>query len=107
MTTPIFRDYAYPPSHPLHLPHSSSHRSDPNPSNTNDTVLEEDDDLSEDEYPYRRKAIALFDFEPEHETEFALKAGQTMWISHKHGQGWLVAEDIKTGMFTFCRQRIR
>ncbi|CCH41709.1 Class E vacuolar protein-sorting machinery protein [Wickerhamomyces ciferrii] len=43
------------------------------------------------------KAIALFDFQPENDNEVALKEGQIIWISYRHGQGWLVAEDSQTG----------
>lgn len=43
------------------------------------------------------KAIALFDFIPENDNEVGLKEGQIIWISYRHGQGWLVAEDSKTG----------
>ncbi|EMR09101.1 hypothetical protein PNEG_02445 [Pneumocystis murina B123] len=43
------------------------------------------------------KAVALFDFIPEHENEFALVRGQKIWISYRHGQGWLVAVDPETG----------
>ncbi|KAG4305266.1 hypothetical protein PORY_001436 [Pneumocystis oryctolagi] len=43
------------------------------------------------------KAVALFDFIPEHENEFALVRGQHMWISYRHEQGWLVAVDPETG----------
>lgn len=43
------------------------------------------------------KAIALFDFTPENDNEVGLKEGQIIWISYRHGQGWLVAEDSQTG----------
>lgn len=43
------------------------------------------------------KAIALFDFVPENDNEVGLKEGQIIWISYRHGQGWLVAEDSNTG----------
>jgi hypothetical protein len=39
------------------------------------------------------KAVALFDFESEHANELALKEGQIILVSYRHGQGWLVAED--------------
>ena len=45
----------------------------------------------------RRRAVALFDFSPEHENEYGLTVGQVVWISYRHGQGWLVAEDTETG----------
>lgn len=44
-----------------------------------------------------RKAIALFDFSPENDNEVRLREGQIIWISYRHGQGWLVAEDPITG----------
>lgn len=43
------------------------------------------------------EAIALFDFIPEHENEFALVRGQKIWISYRHEQGWLVAVNPETG----------
>jgi SH3 domain len=42
------------------------------------------------------KAVALFDFERENENELPLVEGQVVWVSYRHGQGWLVAEDPKT-----------
>lgn len=46
------------------------------------------------------KAVALFDFVQENENELPLVEGQVVWISFRHGMGWLVAEDPKTGMFS-------
>ena len=43
------------------------------------------------------KAIALFDFKSENENELALREGQVLWVSYRHGQGWLVAKDPATG----------
>ena len=43
------------------------------------------------------KAVALFDFVREHENELPLTEGQLILVSYRHGQGWLVAEDPKTG----------
>lgn len=43
------------------------------------------------------KAVALFDFESEHQNELPLKEGQVILVSYRHGQGWLVAEDPRTG----------
>ncbi|KAI8623999.1 hypothetical protein F5Y19DRAFT_468156 [Xylariaceae sp. FL1651] len=42
------------------------------------------------------KAVALFDFQRENENELPLVEGQIIWVSYRHGQGWLVAEDPKT-----------
>lgn len=43
------------------------------------------------------RAIALFDFSPEHENEFPLTEGQVIYISSRHGLGWLVAVDMESG----------
>lgn len=43
------------------------------------------------------KAVALFDFARENENELPLKEGQIIWVSYRHGQGWLVAEDPRSG----------
>lgn len=43
------------------------------------------------------KAVALFDFTREHENELPLTEGQVIYVSYRHGQGWLVAEDPKSG----------
>jgi hypothetical protein len=43
------------------------------------------------------KAVALFDFIQENENELPLVEGQVVWVSYRHGMGWLVAEDPKTG----------
>lgn len=42
------------------------------------------------------KAVALFDFQRENENELPLVEGQVIWVSYRHGHGWLVAEDPKT-----------
>jgi SH3 domain len=42
------------------------------------------------------KAVALFDFHRENENELPLVEGQVIWVSYRHGQGWLVAEDPRT-----------
>jgi hypothetical protein len=43
------------------------------------------------------KAVALFDFAREHENELPLQEGQIILVSYRHGQGWLVAQDPKSG----------
>ena len=43
------------------------------------------------------KAVALFDFTRENENELPLFEGQVIWVSYRNGQGWLVAEDPKSG----------
>ncbi|KAF4125188.1 Variant SH3 domain [Geosmithia morbida] len=45
---------------------------------------------------FHGKAVALFDFARENENELPLVEGQIIWVSYRHGQGWLVAEDPKT-----------
>ncbi|PHH70591.1 hypothetical protein CDD80_5896 [Ophiocordyceps camponoti-rufipedis] len=45
---------------------------------------------------FHGKAVALFDFQRENEMELPLVEGQIIWVSYRHGQGWLVAEDPKT-----------
>lgn len=56
---------------------------------------DEDHSYSSDEI--NCKAMALFDFIPENDNEVALTEGQIIWISYRHGQGWLVAEDSESG----------
>ncbi|CAI6337858.1 unnamed protein product [Periconia digitata] len=43
------------------------------------------------------KAVALFDFERENDNELPLVEGQIILVSYRHGEGWLVAQDPKTG----------
>ncbi|KAJ5723928.1 hypothetical protein N7488_001963 [Penicillium malachiteum] len=73
-----------------------------------DTGLESDDDGDRygNDYHFavgcpdeemHGKAVALFDFTREHENELPLTEGQVIYVSYRHGQGWLVAEDPKTG----------
>jgi len=42
------------------------------------------------------KAVALFSFDRENENELPLVEGQIIWVSYRHEQGWLVAEDPRT-----------
>jgi len=46
------------------------------------------------------KAVALFDFIQENENELPLVEGQVVWVSYRHGMGWLVAEDPKTSAYS-------
>jgi hypothetical protein len=43
------------------------------------------------------RAIALFDFASENENELSLVEGQVILVQYRHVQGWLVAQDVKTG----------
>ncbi|KAF3932672.1 hypothetical protein ABW19_dt0202310 [Dactylella cylindrospora] len=47
------------------------------------------------------KAVALFDFTRENDNELELVEGQVIWVSYRHGQGWLVAEDPRTGEYFY------
>lgn len=74
--------------------HSQSDADDENFDNAHEDD-EEDELYGTDEI--NRRAVALFDFIPENDNEVALTEGQIIWISYRHGQGWLVAEDPSTG----------
>jgi hypothetical protein len=41
--------------------------------------------------------LALYNFEPENDNELRLVEDQTILVSYRHGQGWLVAENPETG----------
>ena len=43
------------------------------------------------------KAVALFDFTSEHHNELPLREGQIILVSYRQAQGWLVAQDPRTG----------
>lgn len=43
------------------------------------------------------ESLALYSFEPENPNELRLQEGQIILVSYRHGQGWLVAEDPRTG----------
>ena len=43
------------------------------------------------------KAVALYDFAKENENELPLLEGQVLWVSYRHIEGWLVAQDPKSG----------
>ncbi|KAI5952186.1 NBP2 [Candida theae] len=68
---------------------------------TYDDYADLEDDYDDDDY-YEKDEIncearAIFDFQPENDNEIGLSEGQVIWISYRHGQGWLVAEDPETG----------
>jgi hypothetical protein len=77
-----------------------------------DEEMSEPDDFFNDESRFSRdyqftiaspeeemhgKAVALFDFERENDNELPLIEGQIILVSYRHGQGWLVAQDPRTG----------
>ncbi|ODV64996.1 hypothetical protein HYPBUDRAFT_163750 [Hyphopichia burtonii NRRL Y-1933] len=109
-STTCIKDFGYPDSHPLRVgdfdinnltddDDDSYHDNDfYDPTyfhNSNDDFNDNTDFYSNDEI--NRKAIALFDFPPENDNEVGLTEGQIIWISYRHGQGWLVAEDPNSG----------
>jgi hypothetical protein len=51
--------------------------------------------VSPDEEMHGR-AVALFDFDAENENELSMKEGMIVFISFRHGEGWLVAQDLKS-----------
>lgn len=62
--------------------------------NTNDNDLERRQSvILPNDYIVNKRAIALYDFEPENDNELGFKEGDTLFISYRHGQGWLVAEN--------------
>jgi hypothetical protein len=77
-----------------------------------DDDMSEMDDFSRDQSRFSRdyqftiaspeeevtgRAVALFDFKPENDNELGLVEGQVILVSFKYGQGWLVAQDPRTG----------
>lgn len=67
-----------------------------NDDDDDDDDNDNDDDIIDDDYDQDEincKARAIFDFSAENDNEISLIEGQIIWISYRHGQGWLVAED--------------
>lgn len=106
------RDFAYHDRHPLYYgvrPEEADPTPDPGDQpdqvdqNEDENNLESEDNEQERGNIKRtpddiyRRAVALFDFEPENCNEARLVGGQVVWISYRHGQGWLVAENLETG----------
>lgn len=119
------RDFAYPSFHPLHygVPQASPSSVTDDGYNNMEYLddgppWQEDADLASPvikshdvgdrisrEYEFsvasadeiHGRAVALFDFTPENDNEYPLREGQLIWVSYRHGQGWLVAEDPDTG----------
>lgn len=89
------RDFGYPNDHPLHNGVVDSDLEGAEYDEVDGASSYEEGQYSSDEI--NRKAVALFDFIPENDNEVALREGQLIWISYRHGQGWLVAEDPETG----------
>lgn len=95
------RDFAYHDKHPLHYGMRPAEPENEAPEPKNDEP--QDSIIAADEQPHKkeddiyRKAVALFDFEPENSNEAPLVEGQIVWINYRHGQGWLVAENLENG----------
>lgn len=81
------RDFAYHDKHPLHYG-----------VNIKDQPSEEEEiEIERSPNDIYRRAVALFDFNPENDNEIKLTEGQTIWVTVKHDQGWVVAEILETG----------
>ncbi|EEQ37518.1 putative NAP1-binding protein [Clavispora lusitaniae] len=96
----VIKDFAYPESHPLrsgNYPSEGSSDDELDVFSTHSHVTSSGDTQIYSSDEINRRAVALFDFEPENDNEVALFEGQVIWISYRHGQGWLVAEDPDTG----------
>ena len=99
---PNHQQYVHPPRG-----HDPSSSYDYGGEGGSDTETDDDDDarfsrnysftIASPDEEMHGKAVALFDFAREHENELPLKEGQVILVSYRHGQGWLVAEDPKTG----------
>lgn len=88
-------DYAYDSTHPLRLGNYPISKHSLVASDLDFYDDPQYESYSSDEINLR--AVALFDFTPENDNEVPLKEGQEIWVSYRHGQGWLVAEDPQTG----------
>lgn len=108
------RDFAYDESNPLHYGYydDSLEETDGEEERTDMDEYEDIDDSQDDidrrqslllptEYIVNKRAVALYDFEPENDNELGFHEGDILFISYRHGQGWLVAENQardKTGL---------
>ncbi|KAI9319862.1 hypothetical protein BX666DRAFT_1339974 [Dichotomocladium elegans] len=85
---PIVRDFAYPPSSPLHYGHL------PDATERKPSIVS----LSSSEFT-GRQARALYDFVPETEYEIGMKAGDVIWVQYRQSPGWLIADvEDETGL---------
>ncbi|KAL3231619.1 NAP1-binding protein 2 [Nakaseomyces bracarensis] len=100
------KDYAYDETNALHYGYLEEEES----GETADVEGREDGEDEDSrrasvvlpqDYVINQKAVALYDFEPENDNELGLTEGDVVFISYRHGQGWLVAqneEQTKTGL---------
>lgn len=100
------KDYAYDETNALHYGYLEEEEE------LQQEELQQEEDEDEDcsrrasivlpqDYVINQRAVALYDFEPENDNELGLKEGDIVFISYRHGQGWLVAqneEQTKTGL---------
>ncbi|CCE61229.1 hypothetical protein TPHA_0A01460 [Tetrapisispora phaffii CBS 4417] len=98
------KDFAYDKSNPLHYGYFEDNSYDENEEgymHSEADGIKGDEDLDDRRQSFilpethiiNCKAIALYAFEPENENELELQEGDIIFISYKHGQGWLVAEN--------------
>ncbi|CCK68170.1 adaptor protein NBP2 KNAG_0A05020 [Huiozyma naganishii CBS 8797] len=108
------KDFAYSEADPLHYGYFDEEDNESGMINSdgvstganNDGELEDAETKRQSvilprDYIVNHRAIALYDFEPENDNELELKEEDVVYISYKHGQGWLVAENeqrTKTGL---------
>lgn len=107
------KDYAYDQSNPLHHGYLQDARKSYSNEFENNSDEDADDEGIDEDYHKRQSiilpqdylinqlAVALYDFEPENDNELGLVEGDIVYISYRHGQGWLVAENqegTKTGL---------
>ena len=80
------------------LPSGDSSSLEPGQFNTDESRYSRDYQftIASPDEEWNGKAVALFDFARENENELPLVEGQVIFVSYRHGQGWLVAEDPKT-----------
>lgn len=104
------KDYAYDRSNPLHYGYLQGEEGDYY--GEEDMMGDDGEDVDGDQdkrqsiilpkdYLINQLAVALYDFEPENDNELGLNEGDVVFISYRHGQGWLVAENqerTKTGL---------
>lgn len=101
------KDFAYDQSNPLHHGYLQGAEDYYDEDDMCDGDEDSDDQdkrqsiILPNDYLINQLAVALYDFEPENDNELGLKEGDVVFISYRHGQGWLVAENqerTKTGL---------
>ncbi|SCW04168.1 LAFE_0H07580g1_1 [Lachancea fermentati] len=100
------KDFAYETSNPLHYGYFEEFSDDEGSVNNEGHEEKEEHNKRQSiilpsEYIVNHKAVAIYDFVPENDNELELKEGDVVYISYRHGQGWLVAENqerTRTGL---------